>query len=226
MFELLWEFFNISVLEDCGLFRADSRSAWAGVLHQHLSRRGPRAPVSDAAASVEWPGARETWAFRQWIREEPVDVDLDSAGYQGMMGHRRFRSWDAQLDNNDQEKEEKTYWGDKYEAGTLGEWLLWGEEMGVGSKRKRESIDGRPAKRMAKRIMKREAVEEEGVDLEELEDWEEEEGEEGEEDEEGEEEEPEDEEEGDEQEEEEEEEGAEAEGEGEGEGENMDVEVR
>lgn len=200
MFELLWEFFNISVLEDSGLFRADARSAWAGILQQHLSRRGPRAPVSDAAASVEWPGARETWAFQQWIREEPEEVDLDGAGYQGMMGHRRFKLEDAELDNN-RGKEEKTYWGDEYEAGTLGEWFLWGEEMGVSSKRKRGSVDGRPAKRLAKKLEKREAVEEEEEELEELEEGG---GEE-------EEEEPE-------EEEEEEEAGAE--------GENMDVEVR
>lgn len=209
MFELLWEFFNISVLGDSGLLNTDSRSAWSGVLFQHLSRRGPRAPISDAAASVEWPGARETWAFRQWIREEPVDVDPDSAGYQGMMGHRRFKEEDAQLGDN-REEEEKTYWGEEYEAGTLGEWLLWGEEMGLSSKRKRGSVDGRPAKRLAKRLVKREAVDEENEE-EELEEWEEGEEEKGEEPEEEEEEE-----EGDEQEKKAEE----------AEGENMDVEVR
>lgn len=146
MFELLWEFFNISVVRRTEVILPGSRSSWAEVLHQHLERRGPRAPVSGADTGVEWPGVRETWAFREWVRNEPREIDGDSAGYQGELGHRRFKYQDGELDD-DQEAEEKIYWGDEYETGTLGEWLLWGE-MGVSGKRKRVSVGGRVTKKV------------------------------------------------------------------------------
>ncbi|KAL0630527.1 hypothetical protein Q9L58_010625, partial [Maublancomyces gigas] len=189
VFELLWEFFNLTIVDSINDLLVNTPDlgiahAWTVLLQKHLSRRGQRAPVADAGA--EWPSPRETWAFQRWVRKEPVEVDGDSAGYQCVLGHPRFKYEDMVLTEDEEVGVGAPYWGGEYEQGGLGDWLLWGEEIPVG-KRKRESVGGAPPKRMGVKVKVKEEEEEEEEEGEEI--SEEEEGEEMNEEEEGEEEE-------------------------------------
>lgn len=84
------------------------------------------------------------------MRKDPVEVDGDSAGYQDMMGHPRFKHEDMGLTEDEEMGVGAPYWGGEYEQGRLGDWLLWGEEIPVG-KRKRVSVGGALPKRIGAR---------------------------------------------------------------------------
>lgn len=167
VFELLWEFFNLTIVDSISDLLVSTPDlsiarAWTVLLQEHLSRRGTRAPVADAGA--EWPSLRETWAFQSWVRKEPVEVDGNSAGYHCVLGHPRFKYEDIILTGDEEMGVGAPYWGGEYKQGGLGDWLLWGEEIPVG-KRKRESVGGAPPKRMGVKV--KEGEEEEGEEEEE-----------------------------------------------------------
>lgn len=72
----------------------------------------------------------------------PTDMDGDSAGYQGLLGHQLFEFQDGDLNEEEQRQVRAPYWGDEYR---VGGWVGGVAVAGGGDTdgRGREEEDGR-----------------------------------------------------------------------------------